>query len=141
MDTCVFCEIMAGRAPASIVYEDNMCCAFMDTSAVNPGHVLVVPRQHAPDLARLDPEAGAAMFGVAQRVAAALRKAEIRCEGVNLLLADGAAAGQVVMHVHMHVLPRYQGDGFGFRHGPQERLKPARAELDLIASRIHKAMV
>ncbi len=140
MAACVFCEIVAGRVPASMVAENETCCAFIDIAQVNPGHVLVVPRRHAPALAQLDPEDGAAVFRLAQRVAAALRQSGLRCEGVNLFLSDGAAAGQEVWHVHMHVLPRFQGDGFGFRLGPHARQPHSRTELDGIASAIRGAM-
>jgi histidine triad (HIT) family protein len=138
METCVFCRILAHRSPASMVYEDEACAAFMDVNAINPGHTLVVPCQHAPGLADLDPEAGAAMFRLAQRLAHALRNSGLRCEGVNLMLADGEVAGQQVMHVHMHVLPRYPGDGFGFRHGFRQH--PHRSDLDDMAARIASAL-
>jgi histidine triad (HIT) family protein len=139
-ERCIFCDILAGRAPASIVCEEADCVAFMDIAAINPGHVLVVPRQHAPGLAELDPQAGASMFRLAQRVALALRRSSLRCEGVNLVLSDGPVAGQEVMHVHLHVLPRYRGDGFGFRLGPGGRQVVPRSELDEIAGRISRAL-
>ena len=80
-------------------------------------------------LADLDPEDGAAVFETGRRAAAALRASSLRCEGVNLFLADGEAAGQEVFHVHLHVLPRYEGDGFGLRMPPDYSMRP-RAELD-----------
>jgi histidine triad (HIT) family protein len=123
-----------------MVYEDEACAALMDIAAINQGHVLVVPRQHSPSLAQLDPEVGGAMFRLAQRIAQALTHSGLRCEGVNLLLADGEAAGQEVMHVHLHVLPRYRGDGFGFRFGPGFRQHPQRSELDDVAGRIGRAL-
>ena len=113
MSDCVFCGILAGRLSASIVFRDDVCCAFLDIQPINPGHVLVVPIAHAACLAELDAEVGAHVFKVGQRVAAALRGSGLRCEGVNLSLADGAVAGQEVFHVHLHVIPRYAGDGFG----------------------------
>lgn len=134
MAECVFCEILAGTKRASVVYRDQQCVAFMDVRPVNPGHVLVIPVQHAPGLAELDPEAGAQMMRVAQRIARALRSSNLRCEGVNLLLADGAAAGQEVFHVHLHVVPRFRGDGFGLRFGPNYGQLAARSELDRIAA-------
>jgi histidine triad (HIT) family protein len=133
---CVFCQILAGRLPSSPISRDDLCTAFLDIQPVNPGHVLIVPNVHAPFLADLDQETGAHMFRVAQRLAQALRRSGVRCEGVNLLLADGAAAMQEVFHVHLHVLPRYAGDGFGFRFGPTYSQRPGRAELDATASQI-----
>ncbi len=135
-DGCVFCEIVAGNAPASVVYSDALCTAFLDIHPINPGHVLVVPNRHATGLADLDDEAGAHMFLVARQIAGALRASGIRCQGVNLWLADGAVAGQEVFHVHLHVLPRYRGDGFGFRFPPSRFHPPTRAELDEVARRI-----
>ncbi len=140
MHDCIFCAILAGRAPASLVYRDERCAAFLDIRPVNPGHTLVVPIRHAASLAELDPEDGAQLFRVAQRLAAALRRSGLRCEGVNLFLADGEAAGQEVFHVHLHVLPRFRGDGFGMRFPPGYGQNPPRAELDEIAQRIRGAM-
>ena len=140
MGNCIFCAIVAGRAPASIVYRDETCAAFMDIQPVNPGHVLVVPNRHAASLADLDAETGMRMFGIGQQVAAALRASGLRCEGVNLFLADGEAAGQEVFHLHLHVIPRYRGDGFGLRFGPANRTRPPRPELDRIAGQIGDAL-
>ncbi len=136
MTSCVFCDILAGNEPASFVYSDDLCAAFMDIQPVNPGHLLVIPNQHAASLAELDEEAGAQIFRVGQRFAAALRKSGVRCQGINLYLADGATAGQDVFHVHLHVIPRFQGDGFRVQFSPSYYRLPERSELDDIAARI-----
>lgn len=112
MDDCVFCLIERGDAPASIVYEDELVLAFLDIRPVNDGHTLVIPRRHDVTLADLEEDTAARMFSVARRVAAALRASPLRCEGVNLAVADGEAAGQEVFHSHLHVIPRWSGDGF-----------------------------
>lgn len=137
--TCVFCRIVEGKAEASLLYRDDRVTAFMDTRPVNPGHALVIPNDHRPDLAGLDPVTGGAMFAVAQRLSAALRRSGVRCQGVNLYLADGLAAGQEVLHIHLHVVPRFVGDGFGLRrvHPPQH---PHREDLDAIANQIRAAL-
>lgn len=140
METCVFCEILAGKLPVSMVYQDEICSAFLDIQPVNPGHVLVIPNQHAPYLADLEEETGAHMFRVAQRLAAALRVSGVQCEGVNFFLADGEAAMQEVFHVHLHVFPRYQGDGFGLEFSPDYFTLPERSELDGIAEDIRNAL-
>jgi histidine triad (HIT) family protein len=140
MEECVFCSIIRGEAPASVVWEDDQAVAFMDTRPVNPGHVLVVPRAHAASLAELDAEVGAHLFGVAMRLAPAVRRSGVVCEGINLFLADGRAAGQEVFHVHLHIVPRFSGDGFGFRIGPGNFQRPVRAELDGIAEGILAAL-
>lgn len=140
MTECVFCDILAGKLPASVVWRDDVCCAFMDIQPVNPGHVLVIPVEHAACLAELDGEIGAHAFRVAQRVAGAIRNSGLRCEGVNLFLADGEVAGQEVFHVHLHVFPRYRGDGFGLRFGPEYGNRPGRAALDEVAGQIRAAL-
>ena len=137
-DSCVFCAIVAGREPASVVYRDARVCAFMDTSPINPGHVLVVPVAHVTSLDELDETNGAAMFSLAQRVAHALRHSHLRCEGVNLHLSYGAAAGQEVPHVHLHVFPRYRGDGVGLRRGLPGR--SSRRALDQAGDQIRAAL-
>lgn len=103
---CVFCRIIVGELEASVVHEDERTLAFLDIQPLTAGHLLVVPRQHASSLVELDPQDGAELFRVAQRAAAALRQSAHRCEGVNFFLADGAAAGQDVFHVHLHVFAR-----------------------------------
>jgi histidine triad (HIT) family protein len=140
MEACVFCEIVAGRAPASVVYRDDLCIAFMDITPVNSGHLLVVPIKHATYLADLDLQAGGALFNVAQRLSSAVRKSGLRAEGINLLLADGEAAGQEVFHVHLHVLPRFPGDGFGHRFPATHGQHPTREQLDSNARAITRAI-
>jgi histidine triad (HIT) family protein len=140
MADCVFCEIVAGRSPASLVRKDEHAIAFMDIGGINLGHTLVVPTRHATSLGDLDEGSAAAVWSLGLRVAAALCRSGIRCEGVNLLLSDGEAAGQEVFHVHLHVLPRWAGDGFGFR-GPRRGAQHApRFELDDAAERIRAAL-
>jgi histidine triad (HIT) family protein len=121
------------------VYRDHRCIAFMDIQPVTPGHLLVVPLVHARQLADLEPGLGAHLFGVAQQLAACIRRSGVRAEGVNVLLADGAAAGQEVDHVHLHVLPRFAGDGFGFRFGPDYGRPVPRERLDAEAASIASA--
>jgi diadenosine tetraphosphate (Ap4A) HIT family hydrolase len=109
---CVFCEFVAGESPASVVYADDLALAIMTIGPVNPGHVMVLPKRHAAYLADLDEATGGHLFIVAMRLAAAIRQSGVRCEGINLFLADGEAAFQEVFHVHLHVFPRFRGDPF-----------------------------
>jgi histidine triad (HIT) family protein len=111
-EDCIFCGIVRGEAEASIVYEDDGVVAFMDMQPVTPGHLLVVPRSHAVGMEDLAGGDGVQVWTVAHRLALALRQSELRCEGVNLFLADGEAAFQEVFHLHLHVFPRFVGDGF-----------------------------
>jgi histidine triad (HIT) family protein len=131
---CIFCAIVAGSAPASFVFDDADLLAFMDIRPVTPGHLLVIPKRHAPFLADLDEATGARMFMVAMRLARALRASGLRCEGINLFLADGEAAFQEVFHTHLHVIPRFVGDTF--RIDADWSNTPSRAELDDVATRI-----
>jgi histidine triad (HIT) family protein len=133
---CIICKLLSGELPVSMVHQDDLCAAFMDIQPVNPGHVLVVPNRHASNLSELNEDEGAEMFRVGRRLAAALRGSGVKCEGVNFFLADGEAAGQEVFHVHLHVFPRYGGDGFGLKLPQAYADLPERRELDEIATRI-----
>ena len=143
-DGCVFCAIAAGKAPAGVVFRDGRCTAFMDIRPINPGHVLVIPNDHAASLSELAEDAGAHLFRSGQKVAAALYGGNLRCEGVNLFLADGEAAGQEVFHVHLHVLPRFEADGFGLSFGlsfgSDYGGQPARHVLDGMAEKVRNAL-
>jgi histidine triad (HIT) family protein len=131
MPDCIFCRILAGELPASFVHRDESVAAFMDIQPVNPGHLLVVPVQHGAHLADIDAETAADVMRVGHAAAAALRASGLTCEGVNFFLADGEAAMQEVFHVHLHVFPRFKGDGFGLTFHPQYHTRrPERRELD-----------
>jgi histidine triad (HIT) family protein len=132
---CVFCAIALGEATASMVHTDDVALAIMTIGPVNPGHVLVMPRRHAAFLADLDEATGMHLFKIAMRVAAAIRRSGVRCEGINLFLADGEAAFQDVFHVHLHVFPRFAGDAF--RIDADWSVTPSRPELDAMALRLH----
>jgi histidine triad (HIT) family protein len=136
-DACVFCGIVDGKVRGSIVYGDDHVLAFMTTGPVNPGHLLVVPRAHVALLAEMDEETGAHLFRVTMRLAQAVRSSGVRCEGINLFLADGEAAFQEIFHLHMHVFPRFQGDAF--KLDADWSIQPARDELDEVAARIREA--
>ncbi|MBP2380524.1 HIT family protein [Brachybacterium sacelli] len=136
-DECIFCQVVAGTVESSRVYEDDEVLAFMDIQPVTDGHLLVIPKRHAPYLADLDEQLGMSMFRVGQRLAAALRNSGLPCEGVNLFLADGEVAFQEVFHVHLHVFPRTPGDGFHIEADWPER---PRAELNDASERIRSGM-
>ncbi len=137
MKECVFCRIVAGESPASVFYEDDVVLGLMDINPVTRGHAMIIPRHHAACLAELDEETGRHLWTITQRTAAALRESSVRCEGVNLFLADGEVAFQEIFHVHMHVLPRYTGDGF--KLVAEWDARPAREELDEVAGQIRLA--
>jgi diadenosine tetraphosphate (Ap4A) HIT family hydrolase len=138
MTDCVFCEIIAGTSPASVVHADDDVVAFMDILPVNPGHILVIPRTHATYLEDLPPATVGPLMTVAHRIALAIHKSPLRADGLNLFLADGEAAGQEVFHVHLHVIPRLVGDGLSLLvdYDPA----PPRAALDDHAATIADAL-
>jgi histidine triad (HIT) family protein len=140
MEKCMFCKISKGTAPASEVYEDEICVAFMDIQPVTPGHVLVVPRIHAAGLSDLPERIGGHLFKVGQKIAAGLKNSDIQSDGINLFLADGAVAFQTVFHVHLHVIPRFSGDGFRLSFGPNYRNLPEREELDKLAMTLRSSL-
>jgi len=140
MSECAFCRIIAGELPASFVYEDATMCAFLDIQPINPGHLLVVPRIHVETMNDLPVAIARHMMEVAQGLMNGLHGANLRCEGVNLFLADGEAAGQEVVHVHLHLIPRYRDDGFGFRFASDYGTQPQREELNETAGAIREAM-
>jgi len=106
---CIFCKIVAGELPATIVDEDERTIAFMDISPATRGHALVIPRAHAADILSVESEDLLAV-ALASRRLASRAKERLHADGVNLLNSCGAAAWQTVFHFHVHVIPRYEGD-------------------------------
>lgn len=137
MKDCIFCQIVAGESPASTFYRDELVLGLMTIGPVNDGHAMIIPKQHATYLADLDEATGQHLFTITQRTAAAIRACGLRCEGVNLFLADGEAAFQEVFHLHMHVFPRFAGDSF--RLDADWSYQPSRHVLDAAASAIQTA--
>ena len=115
MTDCIFCKIIAGELPSSKVYEDENFFVFMDIQPVNKGHILIIPKKHTELISEMDPENIGKMMILGEKISTAVRKSKLKCEGINFLLADGEAAGQEVFHVHLHIIPRFKEDGFGFK--------------------------
>lgn len=109
----------------------------MTIGPVNPGHVMVIPRKHFVYISDMDEDTGAHLFRITMRVAAAVRNSGVRCEGINLFLADGEAAFQDVFHLHMHVIPRFERDPF--KIDADWSVRPTRDELDNVAVMIRNA--
>lgn len=107
---CVFCEIAAGRLPAHLVHHDAECVAFLDHRPAARGHTLVVPRRHVEDLWKAGPDLAAAVMRTAQEVATLLRD-RLHPDGLTLRQNTGSASGQDVFHLHVHLVPRWHGDG------------------------------
>ena len=110
---CVFCKIRDGVIPSAKLYEDERTFVIMDINPLNAGHCLVILKAHAPTIFDAEPADLAAAITTAKRVATAIRAA-LAPDGLNMLQANGAAAFQSVPHLHLHLIPRFTGDGKGF---------------------------
>ena len=132
MDGCIFCKVAAGEIPAAKVYEDDAVVAFLDIGPISDGHTLVIPRQHCTKVEECPSEILTAVASRLGRIAKAVVKA-MDADGYNLLSNNGSAAGQVVEHLHFHIIPRKTGDGV-LTHWPS--YKYAKGRMDEIAARI-----
>ena len=135
MNKTIFEKIILGEYEGSFVYQDEICVAFMDLNPINNGHVLVVPREPVERLTNLNSDTASHLFVVAQKVLKAIENSGLRIEGANLFLSDGEVAGQEVPHVHLHVVPRFFGDGIKISFG-KNALRASREELNQIAEKI-----
>lgn len=135
MDDCIFCKIIAGKVPADKVYENDKIFAFLDIAPVNKGHTLVVPRAHHADLLETPDEVLSDMITRTKKIAAAVVKA-VNADGFNIGVNTKPAAGQVVFHTHLHIIPRFSGDGL--KHWPKIKQTPEdmKKVADLIRSMI-----
>lgn len=126
--SCVFCAIVAGEAPAIRVYEDDDYLAILDIRPFTRGHTLVIPKQHTVDLTDTPPDVVAGMVRIGQRIAKATRNSELEADGNNIAINDGKSAFQSVFHIHLHVVPRRNGDKLSFAKGMLLRRDPDREE-------------
>ena len=134
-DACVFCKIVAGEAPAYMVFEDERIMVFMDIFPVADGHTLIIPKRHSSNLLDAEPADLAAVITHSQRVAVAIRDIIVP-DGIAVAQLNGAAAAQTVFHYHMHIIPRRDGDSLVLHSrtpGDPDRLKEV---ADLLASAI-----
>jgi len=127
---CIFCAIAAGEIPSFKVYEDELVLAYLDINPFSKGHTLVIPKVHSTGLLDTDEATLAAVIARVKKVAAHL-KAALPCDGFNVLQNNGAAAGQTVMHLHFHIVPRYGSEPIVFesRKGDMEELKALAARI------------
>lgn len=132
MNDCVFCKIVAKHIPSTVVYEDEQSLAFMDIGQVNPGHVLVALKPHAENVFALDDAQACAVFRTVARVARAIRAA-FAPAGLSIYQANGKPAGQTVLHFHIHLVPRHEGDGMALtwpvKNPPREKLEDYAAKI------------
>jgi histidine triad (HIT) family protein len=126
MEGCVFCRMVAGEIPVAKVYEDEAVFAFLDIGPISDGHTLVIPKQHCTRIHECAPDVVADVASRLGKIAEAVMTA-VEADGYNVLSNNGLAAGQVVDHLHFHVIPRKTGDGV-FTEWPSYRYKPGRIE-------------
>ena len=131
-NNCVFCAIEAGEIPCFKIYEDDRVLAFLDINPFSKGHTLVIPKEHHESASTIPEATAGRMMKIGSRIGIALKR-ELEADAYNLHLADGTAAGQVVMHAHLHIVPRWIEDGF---HWNWRQLSYADGEMAEIAGKL-----
>jgi histidine triad (HIT) family protein len=106
--SCVFCRIAQKQVPASIVYEDEKVMAFLDIRPLNEGHALVISKEHYENIFDIPRELIEYVHGVTKRIALAVEETT-KADGISIIQQNGKAAGQEIFHLHIHVIPRYEG--------------------------------
>ncbi len=135
MNDCIFCKIVKGEIPSSKLYEDSGALAFLDINPVNIGHALVIPKKHFKNILETPEDVIAHMMKIVKKVSHGLEA--LKPDGININMNNKEAAGQVIFHSHIHVIPRYKGDGFELWHG---RIKYKEEEKEEVAKKIIKAL-
>lgn len=130
-ESCVFCRIIEGGSPAYVIYENDMAIAFLDTFPIVPGHTLIMPKVHISDMTDMPGELVASVFDIAKLISRSFYS--MGYTAVNYIVNEGADAGQVIFHVHCHLIPRRQADGLDFR---MSRARMPGDEMEATASRI-----
>lgn len=129
---CIFCKIAKGEIPSKTIYEDEEFRVILDLGPATRGHALILPKEHADNLYELSDETAASAMKLARKMAL-LMKEKLHCDGLNLVQNNGAAAGQTVLHFHVHIIPRYEGDGQSINWVPGE---PSQEELEAVRKEI-----
>lgn len=137
---CIFCQIVQGKIPSRKIYEDEHCIGILDINPANPGHTLILPKEHYPILPLMPPSAADALFIAARKISLALLRF-LKAEGSNIFVANGSVAGQKAPHAMIHVIPRTSSDAITTFTLPQHRIKPEDADKlqQLITSRVQAA--
>ena len=138
MQDCVFCKIINGELPAVKIFEDNDSIAFMDIGPIVKGHLLVIPKEHYANLADTPAEILVKLIAVVKKIAAAQKKA-LQADGVNIMQSNGRAAGQLVDHIHFHVIPRFISDGHHWNWHPQKYADST--EMQVFGDKIKKNLI
>jgi histidine triad (HIT) family protein len=128
MPECIFCKIIRGEMPSHVIYEDEKTFAFLDIRPVNAGHTLVIPKTHSTNIFDIEPDDWLAVAETVRKLAIAVEKG-VKADGVNIAMNNREHAGQVVHHPHVHIIPRFKGDGLKLM--PQRQYKVHEAEETL----------
>jgi histidine triad (HIT) family protein len=136
MDDCIFCKIVKGRLPGEKVYEDGEVLAFLDIKPVNIGHTLIIPKEHFKNIYETPEKVACELMRIAKKVSIAVKK-ELKADGVNVTMNNDSAAGQIIFHTHLHVIPRMKEDGFEMWHGRRDYRE---GEAKEIAEKISRAL-
>jgi histidine triad (HIT) family protein len=128
MSECVFCQIIRKQLPASVVYEDEQVIAFLSNRPVNEGHTLVLPKKHYENIYEISEEEVAYLFRVVKRIVHAVRDA-MGAEGIRVVQNNGWAAGQVIFHMHVHIIPMMPNEGFSHGKAYRDPTQPRHEEL------------
>lgn len=128
MNNCIFCKIVSGDIPSSVIYEDEDFKAIMDISPASRGHAIILSKKHFENLFELEDDVAGKVLIVARKIALAMKE-ELKCDGINLLQNNGEAAGQSVFHIHFHLIPRYKGDNLHLTWTPGKYEDGEAAEL------------
>ena len=135
-DDCIFCKIAAGEISSATVYEDDDFRAILDLGPAAKGHTLVIPKSHSDNLLSVEPDTAAKALKVISKTANVIKEA-LGCDGINVVQNNGEAAGQTVMHLHFHIIPRYKNDSVNIGWQP---MKPSNEELAATADLIKEKM-
>lgn len=113
---CLFCKIVKGEIPARKIYEDEHSFAFLDINPVNPGHTLLLPKEHSRNILEISDETFSKIAPVLKKLSVAVKKG-VRADGINIHINNEAPAGQAIFHTHFHIIPRFSNDGIRMWHG------------------------
>jgi len=130
MENCIFCKISKGEIPCNKIYEDKLTLAFLDINPVNIGHTLIIPKKHFENIYDVPEDTVTHIMKVAKKISIAIKK--LGSDGINIGINNGKAAGQIVFHFHIHIIPRFLGDNLP----PWPARTPKKGEIKEIAKKI-----
>lgn len=132
---CVFCKIAEGAMPSAQIYEDEFVFAFADINPVNLGHALVIPKKHYTDISDTPDEMLAKLMAAAKKIGGAIKNG-LKADGINIEMNNGKAAGQIIFHSHIHIIPRFLDDGYRHWKGPKRTPEEIREAANMVRNAI-----